>query len=176
MLKWLIKQKYRILLFATDGPDVRTISDLQAIISEGSADTSSVRVLPGPPEQTTEGLFQGICHADLVIASRLHGVILSHLITIPVLAISYDRKVEVHMSEIEQTEYCVNIDHVDVNTLIERFSALRDVRARESARLALATQLYRKQVDTQYDLLLGTKRSGRGIEENENEFLAQVQC
>jgi len=175
MVKWLIKQKHQVVLFATDGPDVETISDLQTSISDGSVDTSSVEVLPGPPQQTTEGLLQQICRADLVIASRLHGVILSHLIAIPVLAISYDRKVAVHMSEIGQSEYCVNIDHVDASTLIERFGALRDVRQQESAHLARAVQLYREQVDAQYDRLLGAIQSGCRVEENQDQLITPVQ-
>jgi len=169
MVKWLIQQKHQVVLFATDSPDSETISDLLVLISDGSVDTSSVEVLPGPPEQTTEGLLQKISRADLVIASRLHGVILSHLIAIPVLAISYDRKVDVHMSEIEQSEYCVNIDHVDASTLIERFSALRDVGERESAHLKRAVQVNREQVDTQYDRLLGAIQFS-GVEESRDQL------
>jgi polysaccharide pyruvyl transferase WcaK-like protein len=178
MVKWLIQQKHQVVLFATDSPDSETISDLQILISDGSVDTSSVEVLPGPPEQTTEGLLQQISHADLVIASRLHGVILSHLIAIPVLAISYDRKVDVHMSEIGQSEYCVNIDQVDASTLIERFSALQDARERESAHLKRAVQLNREQVDAQYNRLLGAIQFGGSVEENRdqlNQVTAQVE-
>jgi polysaccharide pyruvyl transferase WcaK-like protein len=174
MVKWLIRQRHLVLLFATDSPDVDTICDLQAMISDGSVDARSVQVLPGPPEQTTEGLLRGICQADLVIASRLHGVILSQLIAIPVLGISYDRKVDVHMSDIGQSEHCVNIDHVDASALIERFSVLRDVRERESAHLKRAVQLYREQVDAQYDRLLGPIQSGCGIEENQERMIAPV--
>lgn len=170
MVKWLIQQKHQVVLFATDSPDSETISDLQILISDGSVDTSSVEVLPGPPEQTTESLLQQIRHADLVIASRLHGVILSHLIAIPVLAISYDRKVDVHMSEIGQSEYCVNIDQVDASTLIERFSALQDVRERESAHLKRAVQLNREQVDAQYDRLLGAIQLSGSVEENRDQL------
>ena len=175
MVKWLIKQKHQVLLFATDGPDVETIRDLQVMIADGSVDARSVRVLPGPPEQTTEGVLQRICQADLVIASRLHGVILSHLIAIPVLAISYDRKVDVHMSGIGQSEHCVNIDHVDASMLIERFGALRDVREQESALLTRAVQLYREQVDAQYDRLLGAIQSGCRVEVDRDQLFTPVE-
>jgi len=172
---WLIKQKHQVLLFATGRLDVETMSDLQAMIPNGSADAISVQVLPGPPEQTTEGLLQGLCRADLVIASRLHGVILSHLIAIPVLAISFDRKVDVHMRDIGQSEYCVNIDHVDASMLMERFNTLKDVRERESAHLTSAVQLYREQVDAQYDRLLGTTQSGSRVEENQDQLITPVE-
>jgi polysaccharide pyruvyl transferase WcaK-like protein len=175
MVRWLIRQKHQVVLFATDSPDVDTIKDLLALISDGSVDASSVQVLPGPPEQTTEGLLQGICQADLVIASRLHGVILSQLISVPVLAISYDRKVDVHMSDVGQHDYCVDIDQMDASLLIERFGALQAVRERESAHLTRAVQLYREQVDAQYDRLLGTVQSGCGLEENQDRMIVPVQ-
>jgi polysaccharide pyruvyl transferase WcaK-like protein len=175
MVKWLIRQRHQVLLFATDSPDVETIGDLQALIGDGSVDASFVEVLPGPPEQTTEGLLQGICQADLVIASRLHGVILSQLIAIPVLAISYDRKVDVHMNDIGQSGHCVNIDQMEASLLIERFNFLREVRERESAHLTRAVQIYREQVDAQYDRLLGTIQSNCGLEQNQDQLFTPVE-
>jgi polysaccharide pyruvyl transferase WcaK-like protein len=170
----IIQQGHRVLLFATDNPDVQTIDDLLAMVSSSSVNASSVEVILGPPEQTTDGLLQGISCADVAIASRLHGVILSHLLAIPVLAISYDRKVDVHMTDIEQSEHCVNIDHVDSKVLMERFRTLMDVRERESVHLARAVQRYREQVDAQYDLLFGTVQSGRRVGESQNRRVMPV--
>lgn len=175
MVKWLVRQKHQVVLFATDNPDVETIRDLKVLMSDGSVDVSSVEVLPGPPEQTTEGLLQRICQTDLVVASRLHGVILSHLTAIPVLAISYDHKVDVHMTDIGQNDYSLNIDEVVAEMLIERFNALEAVRERESAHLASAVQLYREQVDEQYDRLFGAAQSLYGVPENQDQLITAVE-
>jgi polysaccharide pyruvyl transferase WcaK-like protein len=154
-VKWLIEERHRVLLFATDSPDVLTIADLRAMIPECFTVGGLVEVVPAPPYQTVEGLLQLIAGMDLVIASRLHGVLLSHLMAVPVLAISYDRKVDVHMNEIGQMEHCVNFDRMDTRMLIERFRALGAVRARESAHLTRMVQGYRDQLEAQYDRLLG---------------------
>ena len=155
MVAWLLQQRNRVLLFATDNPDNDNIADLQRLLSLRSVDSSLLQVIPGPPQQTTEGFLEAISATDLVIASRLHGVILSHLIAVPVLAISYDRKVDAHMHDIGQSAYCLDIDHLDAESLVSRFVALRDARARESARIASAVQRYREQVRMQYDQLFG---------------------
>lgn len=170
----LIQQGHRVLLFATDNPDVQTIDDLLAMVSSSSVDANSVEVVLGPPEQTTDGLLCGISSADVAIASRLHGVILSHLLAIPVLAISYDRKVDIHMRDIEQSEHCVKIDDVDSKGLMERFRALKNVRERESAHLAQAVQRYRGQVDAQYDLLFGMIQSDRRVGESQDRRVMPV--
>ncbi len=40
---------------------------------------------------------------DLMVASRLHSVLLAQLVGTPVLALSYDRKVDVQMESVGQS-------------------------------------------------------------------------
>ena len=173
MVEWLIEQGCGLLFFTTDEPDAETTRDLMKLLAAGSVDTRTVRVLPSPGEQTTEGLLSALQDVDLVVASRLHGVILSHLIAKPTLAISYDPKIDTHMKEIEQTEYCVSIDHFDSTVLIERFIALRDARERESIHLARAVEHYSELVGLQYDLLFGGMDPASHVDGMEGLSVAQ---
>jgi polysaccharide pyruvyl transferase WcaK-like protein len=173
-LKRTINDGNKLILFATDGGDLNTINDLREILLAESTDADAVQVLPCPPEQTTEKLLQRIGCADLVIASRLHGVILSHLIAKPVLAISYDRKVDVHMREIGQSKYCMNIDEVTAETIAEQLAVLSDARELESTELKRAVQLNREQASAQYDLLFGTRPSDSETEDKTDLTLTQV--
>jgi len=168
MVKLLIAQGYRILLFATDSPDIEPIRDLLGLLAEASISIESIEVLDGPPKQTTERLLLAICRAEIVIASRLHGVILSHLMTIPVLAISYDRKVDVHMQEIGQNDYCMDIQSFTADTLVELFHRLATRRDTESAHLKRMVDLNRKQVNAQYDLIFGPELSDPALEGTED--------
>jgi polysaccharide pyruvyl transferase WcaK-like protein len=61
---------------------------------------------------------------DYVVASRLHGIILSHIANKPVLGISYDRKVNTYMSEMDQMEYCVDIHSVEIDSLINTYKKM----------------------------------------------------
>jgi polysaccharide pyruvyl transferase WcaK-like protein len=170
-----VSDGHRLTLFATENPDTATIDDLLKILSARSLDTTKIEVIPGPPSQTTEVLLQRICDADVVIASRLHGVILSHLIGIPVAALSYDHKVDVHMDEIGQSRYCMSIDEFTAETLAERFAMLVDARAEESRRVDTMIKLYKEQAGAQFDLLFGACRSDNLQEINTCQFFAQVQ-
>ena len=174
-LKRTIRDEHRLMLFATDGGDTDTIKDILETLADGSIDTERIQVLPYPPMQTTENLLQTIRGADIVIASRLHAVILSHLIAIPVVAISYDRKVDVHMSEIGQSKYCVNIEEFTSETLIGRMTVLSDAREFESDRLRCAVQRCREQADAQYDLLFGARHASSELDQSADWLLTQVQ-
>ncbi|MGB6199054.1 MAG: polysaccharide pyruvyl transferase family protein [Candidatus Acidiferrales bacterium] len=159
VVKWILNEGHQVFFFWTDGPDVAAIDDIQAIVSGNSTGANLIPVLVGPPRQNTDGLLEGIRHADLIIASRLHGVILSHLSGIPVLALSYDPKIRTHMDEIGSKEFCLEVDDMDSQAIIERFAALRAALRRESDHIRAARLRLRRELDPQYDLLLGAKPS-----------------
>ena len=160
MVKWLIKERHRVLFFTTDGPDALTLDDVQTIIRAGDLAADAVRILPGSTEQSPESLLKGISCADLTIASRLHGVILSHLNTTPVLALSFEPKVDAHMSAVGHKDYCLSIDNLRLDTLIERFTALKAARQQERAHLRCAAVRFRDLLDVQYDRIVGATQSG----------------
>jgi len=159
---------------ATDNPDNETIRDLLAGFGD-SVDSSLLEVLPGPPEQTTEGFLQSISRADLVIASRLHGIILCQLIGIPTLAISYDRKVDVHMNDVNQNEYCANIDALDLETLIAKFDRLRNSRQQVSEQLSRINHVYSRQLDAQFDFLFGPSHFDLNTNENPSQLITAAE-
>jgi len=163
VVKWLLRERHEVILFSTDGLDVDTVNDLQAMVSDSSIDAGAIQILPGPPEQTTDGLLHGLCRADLIIATRLHGVILSHLSATPALALSTDPKVDSHMSEMGQKEYCLHVDRLQAPAVIERFGALELARYGEAARLRAAAQIFRQQLGAQYDELFGVKLSSPSL-------------
>lgn len=156
-LKWAAIAGHKLMLFATDGCDIDSMGDLVRILSSESIDPSQMQILASPPSQTTEELLKDIASADIVIASRLHGVMLSHLIGKPVIALSFDRKVDAHMIEIGQQDYCMNIDTFTLQTLVERFTDLNEARETELARLEDAVRHRRIKAETQYDILFGER-------------------
>jgi polysaccharide pyruvyl transferase WcaK-like protein len=156
MVKWLIKEGHCVLFFTTDYADTATVKDVQTMISDSEIDADTIQILPGSAEQSPDSLLKGISCADLIIASRLHGVILSHLNLTPVLALSFDPKVDAHMNAVGQKDYCLAIDHLQLDTLIERFTVLKAGLQREQAQLRSAALRFRHLLDLQYDRILGT--------------------
>lgn len=175
-LIWTASAGHELMLFATDGCDIESLGDLVRILSNESIDTTRIQILASPPAQTTEELLKGIAPADIVIASRLHGVMLSHLIAKPVIALSFDRKVVVHMTEIGQQEYCLNIDNFTSQTLEETFAKLKEDREPESARLVAAVRQLRIQAQAQYNILFGERALKPEAVAILDSFAAKVQA
>lgn len=174
VLKRLMWEGHRLTLFTTDGIDAQTSGDLRDALEAELSYAGQLTVLPDPPEQTCEVLLQNLCDADVVIASRLHGVILCHLIALPVVAISFDRKVDVHMNEIGQSDYCMSIDSFTSDTLSQRLTSIVHARELESEKIRCAVQANRRQVATQYDLLFGPQSLVSAQDQNCAQSLTQV--
>jgi polysaccharide pyruvyl transferase WcaK-like protein len=170
LVKWLLKNRHSILFFTTDGCDAATVDDLKAMIAGSATGGAEIQTLPASTEQSVDNFLKAISRVDLTIASRLHGVILSHLNATPVLAISFDPKVDAHMSAMDQKEYCLSIDNLKAETLIARFNALKSASQREKDHLSSAARRFRGELDLQYDRILGASHSSPAKREDEKQI------
>jgi polysaccharide pyruvyl transferase WcaK-like protein len=155
LVRWLLAEGYKVLFFATDTPDSKTIEDILVMLTDSGVSCSEIETLPGPTEQSAGDLLRGICRADLILASRLHGVILSHLNGTPVLAISFEPKVDAHMKRIGQTDYCLDIDNFTLADLTCTFQMLEEHRQEERTHIRSEHLRFRQLLDLQYDKIFG---------------------
>ncbi len=154
-VRWLLAEGYKVFFFATDTPDTRTIEDILVMLTDSGVSCGEIETLPGPTEQSAGDLLRGICRAHLIIASRLHGVILSHLNGTPVLAISYDTKVYAHMKRIGQIDYCLDIDNFTQANLTGTFRVLEGHRQGERTKIRSEFLRFRHLLNLQYDRIFG---------------------
>jgi len=144
---------HRVVLFATDGPDERVVSDVVARLAERPAaarERLTVRRLG-----EVAALMALYAEVDAVVASRLHGLILAHVAGRPALALSYERKVETLMRTMAQDDLCVPIDAFTAPLGLDRLAAILARRERLEAAIGGRTREFRAAVESQYDLVLG---------------------
>lgn len=149
----LLKRGHPVVLFSSDSPDRHPIRELQESLASNpqvDADALLSTVLP----QTVDELFETLSEVQVVVASRLHGILLSHLVQKPVLAISYDRKVDTHMVDVDQTKYRLDIETVTAAELMTGFETIADERMAIEADLSAAQRKLWALLDTQYDAVL----------------------
>ncbi len=149
----LLKEDISVVLFHTSGTDKYVVKELvEALCNDKSSiRAESIRVAN---TETVGDLLSVIEELDCLIASRLHGVLLAHLMNKPVLAISYDRKVTTHMEELEQLDYCVDIHDFSSESLTNKFDALISDKNNIKTILNKKVAEYKKSLDTQYDEVL----------------------
>lgn len=174
MVSWLLGEGHRVFFFATDGPDVETIEDIFEILSKDGISRTAIETLPSPVETSTRDLLRKTARADVIIASRLHGVILSHLNMVPTLALSYDPKVDAYMKAIGQMDYCLDIDGASSERIVDGFRALRELRQEVRAHIGSEILRFRGLLESQYGNLFGPVQNPESIAVYEDRFDAGV--
>jgi polysaccharide pyruvyl transferase WcaK-like protein len=150
----LLAAEHDLLFFGTDGPDNTSIVDLRrALAQRVSTDLLSrteTRTL-----ESHEQLFEALSGVDAVVASRLHGVLLTHLMGIPALALSYERKVRTLMKAMAQEEHCLEIESFDPAVGFARVRELLARRQPVSEDIVQRVNRFKGAVDAQYDRIFG---------------------
>jgi polysaccharide pyruvyl transferase WcaK-like protein len=87
------------------------------------------------------------------VASRLHGLLLSVLAGKPSLAISYDRKVQSLMEDMDQAPYCLDIRSFTSSELLDAFHDLQTKTDLISQKLADIRHRYEMLLENQYRMV-----------------------
>jgi polysaccharide pyruvyl transferase WcaK-like protein len=148
------KRGYSVVLFSTAGSDDEKIAGdiVDTLTKENDLDVTS-RV-SHPRTRTLAELFCQLRRVNYVVASRLHGVLLSHRLCLPVLAISYDRKVDTYMADVGLSHYCMDIHDVTTDSLVEVLNALMEKSGPIRSVLSDVNHRYALDLKRQYDVVL----------------------
>jgi polysaccharide pyruvyl transferase WcaK-like protein len=158
----LLAGGYRLRVIITSSPDEPAIDELMEAVR--AADLSGVAHRYDSVEIFKPGTVTNLCalllEADCVVISRLHGVMLSQLLLRPVLAISFDRKVNAQMAQARQDSFLTQIQTVtreELNVLFENLLASRDqIRERLRRWSESSDRAVQDQFDTVVRLLSGS--------------------
>jgi polysaccharide pyruvyl transferase WcaK-like protein len=148
----LLQEGYDVKLFATASSDWATVADVRAALPPTEA--AAAGRLEVAETEGVASLLAFLGAADLVVACRLHAVLLSHVVGTPVVAVSYERKVATLMRETGQGLYSVGIENLRIDDAVhtvrlalgERPKLAREIRAHAAA--------FRQRVEQQYDAVL----------------------
>jgi polysaccharide pyruvyl transferase WcaK-like protein len=146
-------QGHKVSLFASDGADERTITDLKKAL-QGSPACDKVLT---PRVKTVRELLTLFADADVVVASRLHGVLLSCVMERPTLALSYDRKVNALMNDLGLSQYCREIEGIEGPAIRELFAQLAKNRMEVRDQLKTRVLAAKENLDRQFDTVLGPR-------------------
>ena len=151
---WLLEHDYDIRLLLGDS-DARAIEDFSCALRAriGSYDQLRVTV---PRITSVQDLLAELAAADMVVATRFHNVLLSLVLSKPVIAISFHHKCSSLMRQMNLSEYCHDIDQMDGDRLIEQFQQLEHDRDAVLRTIARGVNEARARVDDQYDKLFPT--------------------
>lgn len=105
------------------------------------------------PILTVEQLLSQLGKSDIVVSPRFHNIILALMLNKPVISLSHNEKFDSLMAELEFAEYCQHIDHLDIDSLIERFMKLEKNAEKLRPLIRQKIEEYRRALDEQYNII-----------------------
>lgn len=117
-------------LFVTNRSDTTALKDLLTGVTSEHAGTWRV-----VESSSLTQLLTAIEDCRVVIASRLHAIVLAQRLATPMIAISFDRKVEEQMRLAGLSDFCLDIRSFEHGDLLQRFNALDPRAAHVEAQL-----------------------------------------
>lgn len=148
---WLIEHEHTVQFLVGDvAYDNRARQDVRAFLKRSGFKYEDRQIIDEPAQSVQELLSQ-LAGIDIVVASRFHNVLLSLMLSKPVVAISFHEKVTSLMSAMGLNQFCQDIEHVHVNKLIDQFTALKENAAHFKCELDRKSDTYRQTLEQQYD-------------------------
>lgn len=156
----LIKRDFEVRLLPTQvNMDRLAIDDLARVV-EAHPDLPADARFHVLQFATLTDLLEALQDCDVLIASRLHGMLIAHLLQRPALAVSPDPKLDSHLRAIGQLENCLPADDFDVAAACERCIALHDAAPEIARDLAAIVGGYRDNLSAQYASLFESRSRG----------------
>jgi polysaccharide pyruvyl transferase WcaK-like protein len=153
-LRQALAKDDEVVLFATAGADHRVIADLVERIGAEQTAALSER-LHVSPARTVPDLLGELSGLDVVVASRLHGVLLSYAYRVPVAAVSYDPKVDFLVHRLRQEAASVPIADFESGQLLEIVDALYQDCESIAQHLDQEVSAWQTLLAEQYDAVFG---------------------
>jgi polysaccharide pyruvyl transferase WcaK-like protein len=150
--KWLLGRGYDIRLLSGDLMDARTRREFKNLLRKELPQLDDGRVVDEPIGSVEDVLSQ-IARTDLVVATRFHNVLLSFLCHKPAIAISFHHKCDSLMRAVEMSEYCLDINDLSAEKLVEKFSDLERNADKIKHVVGTKTKVFREKLDEQYRLI-----------------------
>jgi polysaccharide pyruvyl transferase WcaK-like protein len=160
---WLLEQGYILRVFTTEiSVDRSALEDLEARLRSRLLSPELLRQIFRPASETVKDVLQEMSGFDFIITSKFHGIIFSHVLRKPVISLSYHRKMDVAMEAVGQNRFCADIEHFDVEWLIEAFRSLVDESGSIKSKSAATVEAYAAALSEQFDSLFLPDKSRLG--------------
>ncbi len=152
---WLMSRGYEVVFFPTQlRADPPAIHDIIQILDRENPGISA-KLNVDPPIHSSEELISAMSRMDIIVAARYHGVLISHLLHKPVLAVSYHQKTTDLMARMGQSQCTLEIDDCTLDALKPCFLFLESQTNVIEAELERRVPLCRTVLDAQYERVFG---------------------
>ena len=156
LAEWFLSQGYCIVLFATQiRMDQAPLAELRELLLKRVPAGSAADVEQANLHDVHD-LVSLARRVDLVVSSRLHGVIIPCLAGTPVLALSHSSKINRLMEDIGLEAYCTDIDTADMRRIQQQVLAIEAHQDEMRQHIRRKVSTYQTAVEEQFKSVLGS--------------------
>jgi polysaccharide pyruvyl transferase WcaK-like protein len=152
VVRWLLAHEYDVRLLIGDVVDMHVTQEFRRLLREQLSVCDEGRVID-EPVFSVEDLLSQIAATDIVVATRFHNVLLALLCNKPVMSISFHHKCESLMSAMGLSAYCLDINDLKADRLIEKFCDLEANASKLKPLIGEKVREFRKALDEQYEFV-----------------------
>jgi polysaccharide pyruvyl transferase WcaK-like protein len=149
IVRWLLAHEYDIRLLIGDLADISATQEFKALLKDRLTGWDENRVIDDPVFSVQDLLSQ-IAETEFVVATRFHNVLLALLCNKPVVSISFHHKCESLMSAMGLSAYCLDINALRADNLIEKFSELEKSAGKLKPLICEKVGMFRNTLEEQY--------------------------
>jgi polysaccharide pyruvyl transferase WcaK-like protein len=152
IVRWLLAREYDVRLLIGDVVDKRVTQEFRSLLRERLSNYDETRIID-EPVSSVDDLLSQIAATDIVVATRFHNVLMALLCNKPVLSISFHHKCESLMNAMGLSTYCLNIDDLKADRLIEKFCDLEANACKLKPLIKEKVKEFRNALDEQYKVI-----------------------
>jgi polysaccharide pyruvyl transferase WcaK-like protein len=153
-VRWLLDHDYDVRLLIGDVADRRVTQELRSLLKDRlSLHGSDEARIVDEPVNSVEDLLSQIAATEIVVATRFHNTLFAMLCDKPVIAISFHHKCDSLMSAMGLSDYCLDINGLKSDRLIEKFCNLKANANKISLLIREKQRKFREELDEQYKLI-----------------------
>ena len=150
--RWLIEQESDVRILIGDLADLETKQKFKNLLNATLQESDCDHIID-EPILSVESLLSQIAKTEFVVATRFHNVLLALLCNKPVIAISFHHKCESLMAAMGLSEYCLDINSLNIEILIEKFCKLRANADELKLVIGENAERFRHELDEQYKII-----------------------
>jgi len=154
-VRWLLDEGRRVRLICGDQVDEAVVREILSDVRAHRPTLGSSDVLADPVDSLDDVMSQ-LAAVDTVVATRYHNVLCALKLGKPTLSIGYAAKNDVLMAEMGLGEFCQSARSVDVDLLIEQFTALESRREQLRHAMTVTNQENVRRLKQQFAVLSAT--------------------
>jgi polysaccharide pyruvyl transferase WcaK-like protein len=152
VISLLLKDGYFLILVWSTTGDEQILPELVARLDEGTKSRLATQAC-SPALTGWRSLLQVLRSVDFLIASRLHSTILGFVAQLPVVAISFDSKVDRVMRDLQQTRSLLQIQTFTSLDVLRAFSDLEERSQQVREEISAYRQTAQIRCGRQYDAI-----------------------